>query len=53
MQNKNLFPNFVVFLGRGVTIQMLMADGMIQAGEGVLSLEYLVIMLNVSPLNIW
>ncbi|XP_052813707.1 MPN domain-containing protein-like [Mya arenaria] len=27
--------------GRGVTIQMLMADGMIQAGEGVLSLEYL------------
>lgn len=28
--------------GRGVTLQMLMADGMIQAGEGVLSLEYLV-----------
>lgn len=28
--------------GRGVTLQMLMADGIIKAGEGVLSLEYLV-----------
>ena len=30
--------------GRGVTLQMLMADGIIEPGEGVLSLEYLVIM---------
>lgn len=28
--------------GRGVTLQMLMADGIIKPGEGVLSLEYLV-----------
>ncbi|KAL4219377.1 hypothetical protein ACF0H5_021957 [Mactra antiquata] len=27
--------------GRGVTLQMLMADGIIKAGDGVLSLEYL------------
>ena len=30
--------------GRGVTLQMLMADGIIEPGEGVLSLEYLVSM---------
>ena len=28
--------------GRGVTLQMLMADGIIEPGDGVLSLEYLV-----------
>ena len=28
--------------GRGVTLQMLMADGIIKPGDGVLSLEYLV-----------
>ena len=28
--------------GRGVTLQMLMADGIIEPGEGLLTLEYLV-----------
>ena len=34
--------------GRGVTLQMLMADDMIQAGEAVLSLEYLVNIMNTN-----
>ena len=29
--------------GRGVTLQMLMADGVIEPGEGLLTLEYLVL----------
>lgn len=28
--------------GRGVTLRMLMEDGIVEAGEGVLSIDYLV-----------
>ena len=34
--------------GRGVTLQMLMADGVIEPGEGLLTLEYLVRLLDAS-----